>query len=161
MRPNFFNNLSAPLPTSSDLQLFSCSLNFSHLFSPLLTSSHLFSTFLTSSPHFISLNSCLAPQLFSPFRTCSQHFSPSLNPFLTPSSLALAPLNFSHRLSTFLASSQLFSRPFSSCLSSSQLLAHAFNFTHLFPLFSPFVSTLLISPPLFSPFSTLFGSQLS
>ena len=165
MRPNFFNNLSAPLPTSSDLQLFSCSLNFSHLFSPLLTSSHLshlFSPLLHISSHSTLVSPLLvSPQLFSPFRTCSQHFSPSLNPFLTPSCLALAPLNFSHRLSTFLASSQLFSRPFSSCLSSSQLLAHAFNFTHLFPLFSPFVSTLLISPPLFSPFSTLFGSQLS
>ena len=127
---------------------------FFKLFSPLLTSSHLFSPLsplLTSSPHFISLNSCLAPQLFSPFRTCSQHFSPSLNPFLTPSCLALAPLNFSHRLSTFLASSQLFSRPFSSCLSSSQLFARALNFSHLTStLFSP----LLVSSQLFSTFST-------
>ena len=140
MRPNFFNDLSAPLPTSSDLQLFSCSLNFSHLFSPLLTSSHLshlFSPLLHISSHSTLVSPLLvSPQLFSPFRTYSQ------------SCLALAPLNFSHRLSTFLASSQLFSRPpFSSCLSSSQLFARALNFSHLTStLFSPLlvlVSALL------------------
>ena len=121
---------------------------FFKLCSPLLTSSHLFSpllTSLTSSHLFSTSHSTLvspllvSPQLFSPFRTYSQ------------SCLALAPLNFSHRLSTFLASSQLFSRPFSSCLSSSQLFARALNFSHLTStLFSP----LLVASQLFSTFST-------
>ena len=140
MRPNFFNDLSAPLPTSSDLQLFSCSLNFAHLFSPLLTSSHLshlFSPLLHISSHSTLVSPLLvSPQLFSPFRTYSQ------------SCLALAPLNFSHRLdfsrlistlfspllvlpqllSTFRARSQLLSPHFNSFLTPSRLVSALLNF---------------------------------
>ena len=99
------------------------------------------STFLTSSQRLFS-QLLVSSQLLSTFHTCSQLFPPSLNPFLTPSCLALAQLNFSHRLSTFLASSQLFLAP-------SRLASAPLNFSRA-------LSTSLTSLQLFSTFSTCF-----
>ena len=144
MHPNFFNDLSAPLPTSSDLQLFSCSLNFSHLFSPLLTSSHLFSPLsplLTSSPHLISLNSCLTPsRLASAFLTFShilsilsclsaaQLFAQALDFSRLISTLFSPLLVLPQLLSTFRARSQLLSPHFNSFLTPSRLVSALLNF---------------------------------
>ena len=96
MRPNFFNNLSAPLPTSSDLQLFSCSLTSSHLFSTFhltqllsrpsafLTFSHMLSTFLAfSQPFSHPFFSCLsAAQLFAQALDFSRLISTLFSPLL-------------------------------------------------------------------------------
>lgn len=149
---------------------FSSRLSFSHLFAHALNFSHLIATSFLLTPrlvsafvnfsHMLSTFPAFSQPFSHPFLSCfsaAQLFAQALDFSRLISTLFSPLLVWPQLLSTFRARSQLLSPHFNS----SQLLAHAFNLTHLFPLFSPFVSTLLISPPLSSPFSTLFGSQLS